>query len=208
MKTPLIIRVGEAGEEAAVRRAADELNKGGLAVIPTDTVYGIAVQPNAPGAERRLFEAKGRDARKPVALLASDMAAVTRCGACLDGPALRLAERFWPGALTLVLETPSGFEGFRIPNHSLTLALLRACGGMLRTSSANRSGEAPALTAEEALRSFGGDLDVVLDAGAASGGTPSTVVRVKGGRIEILREGAIAAAAVRAAAGGSASPRG
>lgn len=206
MKPPLIIRVCEAGESAAIRRVADELKKGRLAVIPTDTVYGLAVQPNAPGAERRLFEAKGRDAQKPVALLAADAAAIIRCGACLEGPALRLAERFWPGALTLVLETPAGFEGFRIPNHPLTLALVRACGGLLRTSSANRSGAAPALTAEEAMQSL--DVDVVLDAGAAPGGTPSTVVRLKGGEIEVLREGAIAAAAIRAAAGGSVPPQG
>jgi len=203
MRAPTIIRIGDVDAAEAVRLAAAALRRGALAIIPTDTVYGLAAHPAADAAVRRLFEAKARDFGKPIALLAADSAAVAGRGAALEGAARRLAERFWPGALTLVLKTPDGFEGFRVPAHPLTLALLRACGGLLRATSANRSGAPPALTAAAALDALGGAAELVLDAGPAPGGTPSTVVRVDGERVQVLRAGAIAAAAVRAAAAGA-----
>jgi tRNA threonylcarbamoyl adenosine modification protein (Sua5/YciO/YrdC/YwlC family) len=208
MKRPEIIRIDEAD---AIRRVAQVLQRGGLAVIPTDTVYGIAAHPANPAAVERLFGAKMRDAGKPVALLVCDSAAIEGYGAHLDETLRRLAARFWPGALTLVLSTPHGTEGFRIPAFEPTLRLLRECGGSLRTSSANLSGAAPALTAGAAVCALGADVDVVLDAGPVSGGVASTVVGLDRGRLLILREGAIPADAVRAAAGADAQtvqPRG
>lgn len=189
-----------------IRRAVEALRSGLLAIVPTDTVYGIAADPSVPGAEERLFHAKRRDRGKPVALLASDVEQVERWGAVLGERERTLASKFWPGPLTLVLPVPDPrlpegvvrWEGFRIPNFVITLVLLREVGGVLRVTSANRSGEAPALTAEQAVRSLGRYTGAVLDAGAAPGGTPSTVVKVEGGRLHILRQGALAEKDIRA----------
>ena len=170
------------------RRAAEVLNGGGVAVIPTDTVYGLAAHPDFPEAVDRLYTIKGREAKKPIALLASDIAAVERFGYPLVGRARELAESHWPGALTLVI----GKEGFRVPDHAETRELLAACGGVLRVTSANLSGRRPATDAPQALRDVGLSADFVVDDGVSPGGVPSTVVRVNpDGGLEVLREGAI-----------------
>ena len=160
-------------------------------IMPTDTVYGVAAHPGAPEAVKRLYDAKGRDAAKPIALLAANQEAVERYGATLTGPERTLVARYWPGALTLVLATAEGTEGFRVPDHALALSLIEAAGGVLRVTSANRSGEPPALTAEDAARAIGTHVDEVIDAGPVPGGVASTVVRVIDGRPRILREGAL-----------------
>ena len=169
-------------------KAADVLNRGGVAVIPTDTVYGLAARPDFPEAVERLYTIKGREAKKPIALLASDMAAVERFGYPLVGKARELAERHWPGALTLVI----GAEGFRVPDHARTRRLIAACGGVLRVTSANLSGRRPATDAPQALADVGLSADCVVDDGVSPGGVPSTVVRVRDdGSLEVLRPGAV-----------------
>lgn len=169
-------------------RAAEILNRGGVAVIPTDTVYGLAARPDFPAAVERLYTIKGREAKKPIALLASEIAAIERFGYKVTGRARELAEAHWPGALTLVI----GQEGFRIPDHAKTRALLAACGGVLRVTSANLSGRRPATDAPQALADVGLSADYVVDDGVSPGGVPSTVVRVgDDGSLEVLREGAI-----------------
>jgi len=179
----------------AFSEAAAVLNKGGVAVIPTDTVYGLAARPDCPAAVERLYTIKGREAKKPIALLASDLAAVERFGYPLVGRARELAERHWPGALTLVIASPDPSrpaEGFRIPDHDRTRALIAACGGVLRVTSANLSGQRPATDAPQALADVGLSADFVVDDGVSPGGVPSTVVRVgNDGFCEILREGAV-----------------
>lgn len=168
--------------------AAEVLNRGGVAVIPTDTVYGLAARPDCQAAVDRLYSIKGRELKKPIALLASDIAAIERLGFSLAGKARELAERHWPGALTLVV----GKEGFRIPDHVGTRKLLAACGGVLRVTSANLSGQRPATDAPQALAEVGLSADYVVDDGISPGGVPSTVVRVNDdGSLTILREGAI-----------------
>lgn len=164
------------------------LNGGGVAVIPTDTVYGLAARPDFPSAVDRLYTIKGRALGKPIALLASDIAAVERLSGPLTGRARELAEQHWPGALTLVV----GTEGFRIPDHDRTRRLIAACGGLLRVTSANLSGQRPATDAPQALADVGLSADCIVDDGISPGGVPSTVVRVKqDGSVDILREGAI-----------------
>ena len=175
--------------------AAKVLNRGGVAVIPTDTVYGLAARPDFPAAVDRLYTIKGRELKKPIALLASDLAAVGRFGYPLVGRARALAEAHWPGALTLVVpaadpQLPA--EGFRVPDHAGTRALIAACGGVLRVTSANLSGRRPATEAPQALRDVGLSADIVVDGGVSPGGVPSTVVRVlPDGGVEVLREGAV-----------------
>lgn len=168
--------------------AAKVLNSGGVVVIPTDTVYGLAAHPAFDAAVDRLYTIKGREARKPIALLASDIDAIERFGYSIVGKARELAERYWPGALTMVI----GKEGFRIPDHIGTRQLIRDCGGILRVTSANLSGQRPATDAPQALADVGLAADYVIDDGVSPGGIPSTVIRVyDDGSIEVLREGAI-----------------
>ena len=181
-------------------KAAEVLNRGGVAVIPTDTVYGLAARPDFPEAVERLYTIKGREAKKPIALLASDIAAIGRFGYPIEGKARELAERHWPGALTLVIgkgqSSPGASpcqEGFRIPDHAETRELIAACGGVLRVTSVNLSGQRPATDATQALADVGLSADYVVDDGVSPGGVPSTVVRVgSDGSLEILRAGAIA----------------
>ena len=182
-------------------KAVEVLNRGGVAVIPTDTVYGLAARPDFPEAVERLYTIKGREAKKPIALLASDIAAVERFGYPIEGKARELAEKHWPGALTLVVGRPPSpgasarQEGFRIPDHAETRELIAACGGVLRVTSANLSGQRPATDAPQALADVGLSADYVVDDGISPGGVPSTVVRVNSdGSLEILRAGALALA--------------
>ena len=203
-KRPRILQARKISR-ADVDLVAAILRSGGLAIIPTDTVYGIAADPSVPGAEQRICRVKGRDPGKPIPLLVADIATIKRCGAVFGRTESTLAARFWPGPLTLVLEMTAsadmGFatgttEGFRIPDCESALAVLRRAGA-LRVTSANRSGEPPSKTAAEAVRSHGDLVDVVLDAGIVLGGEPSTVVRVRNGDITVLREGRIPASELR-----------
>ena len=174
--------------EETLDAAAALLNRGGVAVIPTDTVYGLAAHPAHPAAVERLYAIKGRDARKPIALLAADADAVTVFGAAMPSVAATLAAERWPGALTLVLPCGDGFEGFRVPDHAWTRKLLVKCGGTLRVTSANLSGRRPATDAPQALADVGLSADLVIDDGVSPGGVPSTVIKVlPDGTLQTLR---------------------
>lgn len=174
--------------EETLDAAADLLNRGGVAVIPTDTVYGLAAHPAHPAAVERLYAIKGRDERKPIALLAADTDAVSAFGATMPPSAAALAAERWPGALTLVLPCGDGYEGFRVPDHAWTRKLLAKCGGTLRVTSANLSGRRPATDAPQALADVGLDADLVVDDGVSPGGVPSTVIKaLPDGTFQTLR---------------------
>jgi L-threonylcarbamoyladenylate synthase len=185
-----------------IDQAVAALSRGELVVIPTETVYGLAGDPRVPGAVEAIYKAKGRPDRKPVTWFAANLEQVLSQGATLGPGAERLARRFWPGPLTLVLRTPDGFFGFRVPDHAVPLAVLRQMGSALAVTSANRSGEAAAITADEAAAALGSSVTVVLDAGPSPGGVASTVVRVEGEAVEILRDGAIPREEIRRVAEG------
>ena len=177
-------------DEAGLAETARVLLAGGIAVVPTDTVYGVAAHPAFPAAVARLYEIKGRDAAKPIALLASDVGAVADFGFPLSGRAAELADANWPGALTLVVDNGAATEGFRVPDHEWTRRLVSMCGGILRVTSANMSGKSPATTADEAEGSIGAAVDVVADGGVCKGGVASTVLRVSmDGAVSVLRQG-------------------
>ncbi len=164
-------------------------------ILPTDTVYGIAAHPACASAVARICTIKGRPTGKPIALLAADVAAVCAFGAVFSPAAQRLAAAYWPGALTLVLPCGGAYEGFRVPDHEATRALLAACGGTLRVTSANLSGAMPAVSAAEALKDVGLEADLLIDGGVAPGGVPSTVVKIDlENTLTVIREGAIPAA--------------
>lgn len=189
-------------DPGAIAQAVAALRRGDLVVVPTETVYGVAADPRVPGALAKLRGAKGRPADKPIARLVPDLASARAEGAALGVAAERLARRFWPGPLTLVARSPGGAVGYRVPDHAVTLLVLRAAGAALAVTSANLSGEAPAVTASQAVASLGEHVALVLDAGPSPGGVPSTVVRADGERVEILREGAIGRERILAVAGG------
>ena len=167
---------------------AEILIRGGVAVIPTDTVYGLAAHPAHPEAVERLYAIKKRDGRKPIALLAADAEAVVTFGAEFPPCAAELTAKRWPGALTLVLPCGGGYEGFRVPDHAWTRRLLEKCGGTLRVTSANLSGQRPATDAPQALAEVGLAADLVVDDGVSPGGIPSSVVKIlPDGSMQTLR---------------------
>ena len=166
-------------DEAGLEETASVLLAGGVAVIPTDTVYGLAAHPARLDAVDRLYTIKGREAKKPIALLASGPEAT---------PVKSPLTAHWPGGLTIVYEG----EGYRVPDHDWTRRLIAKCGGLLRVTSANLSGRRAATDAPQALADVGLSADVVVDDGVSPGGVPSTVVRVSSdGSTEILRAGGV-----------------
>jgi len=180
-----------------ITSAADILLSGGVAIIPTDTVYGIAAHPDCASAVGRICTIKGRPTGKPIALLAADNESVLAFCEKVPSKALKLMEAFWPGALTLVLPCGESFEGFRVPDHKQTRELIKACGGTLRVTSANLSGSMPAISAVESLKDVGLEADLVIDDGNSPGGVASTVVKVDtDNTLTILREGAITSAQI------------
>lgn len=175
--------------------------QGGIIAFPTDTVYGVGVSAENPQALKRLYALKGRDADKPIPLLLDDVKRLKEISEEASALAWRLAEAFFPGALTLIvplsrrfpkeLNGGMGTVGVRVPHHEETLHLLTACGGYLAVTSANRSGERPAVSADEVGDIFGDELDLLLDGGRTSGLLPSTVVDTTTYPPRILRLGAI-----------------
>lgn len=183
-----VVGCDSCGLEAAVKT----LTEGGVAVIPTDTVYGLAAHPDFPKAVDRLYTIKGRSEKKPIALLASSIQAVRKRGFKFSSKAQELAERHWPGALTLVLSNDNAIEGFRVPDYEWTRQLIEKCGGVLRVTSANLSGSQAAVEAAEALDTVGLSADLVVDGGISPGGVPSTVVdATRGEELIVLRQGAV-----------------
>ena len=134
-----------------IRRACALLEAGELVGVPTETVYGIACDP---AHLEKLYAAKERDRGKPVARLAASIEQVEELGADLGKDGRRLAEKYWPGPLTLVLNTPDGPTGFRVPDHGIPLALARDFGCPVALTSANKSGDADALNAQEAFQAL------------------------------------------------------
>ena len=178
--TARMVQADAAGLESAV----DSLMGGGVVVIPTDTVYGLAAHPDFPVAVERLYTIKDRDACKPIALLASD---AVGAGRFIGAEAAAVGARHWPGALTVV----SNGEGVRVPNHEWTRSLIARCGGALRVTSANLSGRRPATDAPAALADVGLSADLVVDGGVSPGGEASTVVSVDGEALTMLRPGPV-----------------
>jgi L-threonylcarbamoyladenylate synthase len=184
-----IVQIDTAGPDAEIiRRACALLEAGELVVVPTETVYGIACDPEHLEA---LYQAKERDRGKPIAHLAASREQVEELGADFGKDGRTLAERYWPGSLTLVLNTPEGTTGFRVPDHEVPLALARAFGRPIALTSANKSGGTDAVNAQEAFDALQEHVTLFLDSGECTGKTPSTVVLCTKTDTKILREGAI-----------------
>ncbi len=186
--------------------AAAILRNGGLVIFPTDTVYGLGAHAARPEAIARIYRIKGRPDEKAIVwLIASPHEVGAYCR--VDDRVLRLTEHFWPGPLTLVLEriapAPGGLPtlGVRVPRHEAALAIIRAVGSPVATTSANRSGEPSARTADEAIRQLGTEVDLIIDAGPSPGGVESTVLDLTHDPPRVLRRGAISTEQIRAVLG-------
>ncbi|MDO9129049.1 MAG: L-threonylcarbamoyladenylate synthase [Anaerolineales bacterium] len=202
MKTEVLL----AQAPSTLPRALAILRGGGLVAFPTDTVYGVGALAFDAAAVEKIYEAKGRSTEKAIPILLGDTADLEKVTAQASEMALRLAARFWPGPLTLVVPkhpsipdalSPLPTVGVRVPDHPVARALLRAAGPMAVTS-ANLSGQASPSTAEEVLVQLVGRIALIIDGGKTPDGVPSTVVNCAGAEPQILREGPITLAQIKA----------
>jgi L-threonylcarbamoyladenylate synthase len=195
MKTEIL----RADHPVAMRHAADILKHGGLVAFPTDTVYGLATLPFKVEYVERLYTAKGRNSERAIAILLGELSQISQVTPEMGKMAMKLARRFWPGPLTLIVprlpQLPSVLSsnltiGVRIPDHPVALSLLKLVGPLAVTS-ANLSGNSNANTAQQVLDQLDGRIHLILDGGQTPGGVPSTVADCTGPETLILREGPI-----------------
>ena len=194
-----------------VRKAAAVLKNGGVAVLPTDTLYALVADARDARAVRRVYEIKQREDGKPLPLFVAGLDAAAHVGQITD-LARSLTTSFWPGALTIVLDRRPDFDSealaggatvaLRAPNHELLLQILREVDAPLTGTSANRSGGSDPISAEAVRDQIGDEADLLIDGGITGGGVASTIVDCRGAEPIILRQGAIPEADVRAAARG------
>lgn len=182
----------ESAEEiaATVAAAARILAAGGLIAVPTETVYGIAANADDPAAVARLRALKGRDGDKPFTIACASADAARARAAPLLPAADRLARRYWPGPLTLIVAAPGGGDvGLRVPGDATTRAILERAGVAAALPSANPAGLPPALDAAGVLEYFRGAIDALVAGRRAPIGEPSTIVRVTRDGVELVRRG-------------------
>ncbi len=208
MTAPLVTRVSSASA-AAIEDAVRSLKAGGLVAFPTETVYGLGADATNARAIARLYDAKGRPAFNPLIAHVVDLAAAQAL-ARFDADALRLAKRFWPGPLTLVLPKAAGCPvaelatagldsiAVRIPNHEVAHQILAAFGGPVVAPSANRSGHVSPTTAAHVLADLRSRIDLIIDGGATPVGVESTIVACLGEPI-LLRPGGLPREAIERA---------
>lgn len=200
---------GAVGHDIA--HAVAILKQGGLVAFPTETVYGLGADAGNPEAVKRLFAAKGRPADHPVIVHLAAAAQLTHWSSDVTPLAKKLAAKFWPGPLTLILRRAGGASdlitggqdtvGLRVPSHAVAHALLAAFGGGIAAPSANRFGRVSTTTAGHVAQELGGLVDYVLDGGASDIGIESTIVDATGTRPVLLRPGHISAREIETAAG-------
>lgn len=186
-------------DASSLKLCADVLKRGGLAVFPTETVYGLGAAMNNDNAVRKIFEVKGRNEGKPLSILAGCACDVGNL-ADIDPKILSLIEEnFWPGPFTLVAQKKPAVSdvitagratvGIRIPADEFALALIKKAGLPLVTTSANISGLPAATSADEAIEALDGKVDIIIKGKKCPVGVASTVAEYKNGALKILREG-------------------
>ncbi len=199
-----------------VHHAVQALAEGRLVAFPTETVYGVAANALDEAAVQRLIRIKGRSPDKPVALAIRGVEQSLDYVPEISVVGRRLGQRCWPGPLTLVLDSehpdsllrrlpdgvqrivsPNGLIGLRVADHPYLQAALKLLPGPLVLTSANRSGQADAVTGDEVTAALGDDVDLVLNDGRCNYAQPSSVVRVSGSHVSTLREGVVSETQVR-----------
>jgi L-threonylcarbamoyladenylate synthase len=181
--------------------AVSALRKEGVVAFPTETFYGLAVDPRSAAAVKKVFELKRRGPDQPLPLIACDIEQVVSHVGTLTPLAARLASSGWPGPLTLIIPASpllcadihlsTGKVAVRVPADPVARELARSAGHAITSTSANISGTAPAATPDAVAASFGSDIDVLIDAGPTPAGLPSTIVDATGGVPVLVRAGAI-----------------
>ena len=185
----------------AIQEAARWIRNGGLVALPTDTLYGLAADPFSAGAVARIFSVKGRAAERALPLIAADAAQVTARLGRLTPAGQRLAERFWPGPLTLLLDAApalaadvtggTGKVGVRVPADAVARAICAEAQRPVTATSANVSGQPATPDPDQVERTLGDRIDLLIDTGTTPGGAPSTIVDVTGADAVLVRAGAI-----------------
>jgi L-threonylcarbamoyladenylate synthase len=186
-----------------IEKAAEILRKGGLVAFPTETVYGLGADASNPAAVRKIFAAKGRPADHPVIVHIAGTSDLKHWAAEVPRPAWLLAEKFWPGPLTMVLKRAAHVSdlitggqdtvGLRVPSHPVAQQLLKAFGGGIAAPSANRFGRLSPTTAQHVREELGDAVDFVLDGGPCDVGIESTIVDLTHETPAVLRPGRISA---------------
>jgi len=186
-------------DEQGIQYAAKVMREGGVAIYPTETVYGLGCAPHDANATKRILQIKQR-ADKPLPLICSSIEVARRIVE-FNATAEKLAEKFWPGPLMLVLPKKMDYPiyvtmggknlGIRVPGSEVSKRLAELVAGVLVSTSANKSGANPPLTAKEAINQLGGKVDVVIDGGPCMGHLPSTVLDLSGSEMWIVRSGPI-----------------
>jgi L-threonylcarbamoyladenylate synthase len=189
--------------DSALTSAAAAIREGAIVVFPTETFYGIAVDPFSSAPMEGLLAVKGRDSGKTVALIAADSASAFALASSVPASARKLAALFWPGPLTLVMPAreglhgalvgPGGGVGVRVSPHPIALALAQRVGHPITATSANLAGQPPASTIAMARAAFGDRVSVYLDDGKLTAIAPSTVVACDSTGWRIIRTGAVSA---------------
>jgi L-threonylcarbamoyladenylate synthase len=195
--------------ETAVERAVAILRQGGIVAFPTETYYGLAVDPFNQEALSLLFVVKKRETRKPILTLVNSRKQLSQLVRDIPVPFQTLMDRFWPGPLTLVFEGVAGLPplltghtntvGIRQSSHPVARHLSSSFGSPITATSANISGYDPAVNAGEIANTFGTEIDMVIDGGTTPGGAGSTLVGIERGRLRLIRDGVIPFAEVAAA---------
>ena len=188
-------------DSAVLNPAVDALAAGGVVAFPTDTLYGLAVDPRRSDAARRLFAVKRRPAGLAVPLVAADASQIELVVRSLTPLARRLAGRWWPGPVSIVLDASpeldprlvdaAGTVALRVPAHSLARRLAERFHHPITATSANRSGEPPAADAASVVEALGCEVSLVVDGGPTAGGPPSTIVDARGDAPALIREGVV-----------------
>lgn len=183
-----------------IKAAVDCLNSGGIIAIPTDTVYGLGADPFNADAVQKLYTLKGRPEEKPIPLVLGSVEDVQQVAQDLPGFFFHLTEKFWPGGLTIIVEsknllpqlTAGGTTvGLRIPNQPLLLKILQEFGGPLAITSANLSGQPAATSPQEFGSELSSRIDFIVDDGQTPGPIPSTVYDISVSPPQVRREGVI-----------------
>ncbi len=185
-----------------IKAAVGCLKSGGIIAIPTDTVYGLGADPFNPDAVQKLYTIKGRPEGKPIPLVLGSVEDVNKVAQNLPGFFFHLTERFWPGGLTIIVESKNllpqltadgNTVGLRIPNQPLLLQILQEFGGPIAITSANLSGEPAATSPQEFSDELSAKIDYIVDDGQTPGPIPSTVYDISVSPPKIRREGVISA---------------
>lgn len=197
MRTVLLKLNAARPQPEKINMAASVLKKGGLVAFPTETVYGLGANLLDKEAIRKVYVIKRRPRNKPLTVHIADLKIVKKMAGSMPPGAKRLADKFWPGPLTLVLKDRLGGKtGFRMPDNKIAFLLIKKAEVPIVAPSANISGNRPPKTAREVLKDLGGRIDMVLDGGKTKVGVESTVVDMSGKSFKILREGAISKAEI------------